>query len=113
MAKSTDGTTRIYRTSLFPRVFAILFTVLSIFFGVAFWGGAIAGTREGSFTELVMPPLLVAFGLYLTVSAFTSYVALSQSEIILHVPFNRQSLPFDRIRGRRRYLDKEADESPP
>jgi hypothetical protein len=112
MAKSGEGATRIHRTSLFPRVFAIVFTAFGIVIAVALWGGAIAGTRDASWIELLFPLAFVAIGTLLTVGAFRSYIVLSQAEIVMQSPFGRRILPFVKIRGRRRYLDNGTDESP-
>lgn len=75
-------------------------------------GGAITGTREASFIELMIPLLFVTSGVLFTVRAFRNYIALSQSEIIKQSFFDRQSLPFDKVRGRRRYFDEGTSDSP-
>ena len=112
MDRTIEGATRIYRIGWFQRVFSLAFTALGIFFGFAFWGGDISGAREVSFIELVIPPLFVTLGVLFIVRGFKNYIALSQSEIIKQSFFDRQSLPFDKIRGRRRYLDKGTYDSP-
>jgi hypothetical protein len=106
------GATRIYRIGWGQRVFCIIFMALSVFFLIAFWGGAISGAKETNWIEILIPPLLLTVGGFLTVRAFKDYIALSQSEIRFQTLFELQKLPFDKIRGRRRYLVKGSGRSP-
>ena len=106
------GATRIYRIGWFQRVFCIVFMGFSVLSLVVFWGGAISGAREASLIEILIPILFLALGGFFTARAFRNYVALSQSDIRLQSLFELQALPFDKIRGRRRYLVKGDYESP-
>jgi hypothetical protein len=106
------GATRIYRTGWGQRVFCIVFTSFGAVLLIVFWGGAISGTREASWLEMMAPILFLTAGCLFTVRAFKNYVALSGSEIRHQTVTELRVLPFDKIRGRRRYLVKGDDESP-
>jgi len=108
--ESTVQTERIYRIGSGHRVFCVAFMALSLFFLVVFWGGAIFGTREASLTELLIPIAFLTVGGFFIARAFKNYVTLSPTEITLQTIFDRQTLPFDKIRGRRRYLDNGGPE---
>ena len=105
-------TTRIYRMGWGQRIFGFVFSGLSIFFLVAFWGGALSGAREATFLELFIPIVFLMVGVFLTVRAFKNFIALSEMEISLHSLSGQQTLLLTKIRGRRRYLDHGTDESP-
>jgi len=85
---------------------------LSVFFLVAFWGGAVSGTREATLTELFVPIAFLTIGGFFTARAFKNYIELSQAEISKQSIFGRSTLPIHKIRGRRRYLDKGGYETP-
>jgi len=103
---------RIYRIGWGQRVFCIVFMTLSVFFLVGFWGGAISGEREATWLELMIPIVFLIVGGFFTARAFRNYIALSQGEICVQTIFERQTLPFDKIRGRRRDLRQGDDEFP-
>jgi hypothetical protein len=106
------GATRIYRIGWGQRVFCIIFMGFSAFLLVGFWGGAISGAREANWIELVIPPVFLTVGGFLTVRAFKDFIALTESAIRHQTLFELRTLPFDRIRGRRRYLVKGDGKSP-
>jgi hypothetical protein len=100
------GATRIYRIGWGQRVFSIVFTAFGAVFLIAFLWGAISGTRDASWIEIVVSIALPIGGGLFMARAFKDYVALSQSEIRHQTLFELRALPFDKIRGRRRYLVK-------
>ena len=110
--KYEGGTTRIYRIRWSQRVFCTVFMAFSVVLLISFWGGAFSGTREASWIELMVPIVFLLAGSFFTARAFVNYISLSQSEIRIQIPFEKRTLPFDNIRGRRRYLASGDDESP-
>jgi len=106
------GAKRIYRISWGQRAFSIVFTTFGAVFLVAIWGGVISGTREASWIEVVVSIALPLGGGFFVARAFKDYVALSETEIRHQGLFKLQMLPFDKIRGRRRYLVKGDGKSP-
>lgn len=112
MEQHQTGTIRTYRMRSSHRVFCIILLAVGVFFLVAFWGGAISGTREATFLELLFPIGFLLLGGFLTARAFKNVITLSQTAIELQTPFDRSTLPFDKISGRRRYPDRGDDETP-
>lgn len=112
MTECVSGETRIYRIGWGQRVFCIVFMALSVVFLIGFWGGAISGEREATWLELMIPIVLLIMGSFFTARAFRNYIALLQTEIRIQTILGRQTLPLDKIRGRRRYLSRGDGESP-
>ncbi len=112
MSEAPQGAERIYRIGWFQRFFCIVFTAFGVVLLIAFWGGAITGTREASWIELMVPILFIVAGGLFSARAFKNYIALSQSEIRMQRVLVLRALPIDKIRGRRRYLVKGDGESP-
>ncbi len=106
------GATRIYRIGWFQRVFCIVFTAFGALFLIVVWSGVITGTRDASWIDIVVSIALPVGGGFFAARAFRNYIALSQSDIRLQSLFELQTLPFDKIRGRRRYLVKGDRKSP-
>ncbi len=106
------GATRIYRIGWFQRVFCIVFTAFGAFFLIVVWSGVTSGMRDASWIDIVVSIALPIGGGLFIARAFMDYVALSQSEIRRQSLFELQTLPFDKIRGRRRYLVKGDGKSP-
>ncbi len=50
--------------------------------------------------------MLLAGGIFFIYVSFKSYISLSPSAIEYRSPFRRNKLSLDKIRGRRRYLDR-------
>jgi hypothetical protein len=106
------GAIRTYRMRSSHRAFCIVLLAVGAFFLAAFWGGAISGTREATFLELLFPIGFLLLGGYLTARAFKNVITLSQTGIELRTLFDRSALPFDKIGGRRRYLDRGGEDTP-
>jgi hypothetical protein len=94
------------------RFVGITLIVFGLIFGVAIWVGAITGTRDTSFWELIFPIAFVLFAGVFTVRAFRNSVQLSETAIELHGISGDTALPLDKIRGRRRYLERGDENSP-
>ena len=109
---SSGQSEHVYRMGWGLRVFGIVFTLMSAFFLIAFWGGAISGGRPATLFEMLLPIAFITVGVLLIVSSFKNYVSISQTEISLQTIVKRQTLPLNKIQGRRRYLDKGGYEFP-
>ena len=112
MKERAEATTRTYRKGWSLRIFGLVFLAMSLLFLVAFWGGAISGEREASLLEMFIPILFLLVGGLITASAFKDRIILTQSSIEMQTLSSRKTLPLDKIRGRRRYLDKGSGDSP-
>ena len=76
------------------------------------WTRTLAGKLESTFTDLFVPIVLLMAGVFFIYVSFTNYVALSPSKIEYRSPFRRDELPIEKIRGRKRYLDRGGYEMP-
>jgi hypothetical protein len=111
-AESPTGIFRVYRTNAFQRVFSLIFTGFAAFALVAIWYGILSGAREPIFWDMAVPVILVIAGVLFTFRAFRNSVYLSDNAIRFKSLVDDSVLPFDKIKGRRRYLDKGDADSP-
>jgi hypothetical protein len=103
---------RVYRQRPWLRIFAIVFTGFGLLFSIVFWTETLAGQRESTFSDLFVPVVLLMVGVLLIFVSFRSYIGLSPLMIEYRLPYRRDELPIEKIRGRRRYLDKGGYEMP-
>ena len=102
----------IYRMKSSQRAVGIILLGVGTFFLVAFWGGAISGTRDATMLELFVPIAYLLFAGFFTARAYRNFVALSENAVELQSLVARKKLPFDKIHGRRRYLVRGDENSP-
>ena len=102
---------RVYRMGWSTRVLGIFFCTVGVFFLVLFWGGALAGTRETSLVEILFPVLFLLVGGLFTVRAFSNYIYFSGTEISMQTARGRKTLPIEKVRGCRRYVDDGGETS--
>jgi len=102
-AESPTGIFRVYRTNAFQRVFSLIFTGFAAFALVAIWYGILSGAREPIFWDMAVPVILVIAGVLFTFRAFRNSVYLSDNAIRFKSLVDDSVLPFDKIKGRRRY----------
>lgn len=105
-------TEHVYRMKSSQRVVAIVLVVAGLLLLVAFWGGVLSGLRDAKFVELMFPVLFLLLAAFFTVRAFRNSVRPSDQVIELRGLSGTNTLPLDKIKGRRRYLSKGNDESP-
>jgi hypothetical protein len=94
------------------RLVGIVMLAAGLFFGIAIWGGVLTGARDTNFLELMFPILFSLMAGMFTFRAFRNSVRLTEKSIELCGLSGNTALPFDKIRGRRRYLDKGDENSP-
>ena len=110
--KASDQITRVYRMKSWQRFVGIVLLVFGLLFGFVIWGGVISGARDANFLELMFP---VAFSLLAGIFTFRAYrnsVRLTERSIERCSFSGNTVLPFDKIRGRRRYLAGGDENSP-
>ncbi len=104
--------TRIYRVSWLQRPVALgIFAVWS-FFSIAIWVAVLRGDRDPSFYELFGVLCCTLFVGFFVVRAFRSSVSLTETAIVLSSLSGTRILPYDKIRGRRRYYEPGDADSP-
>jgi hypothetical protein len=97
---------RIYRMKTSQRVISIVLLVAGLFFTIAIWWGVLTGTREPKFLDMMFPIAFSLLGGIFIWSSFRNMVRLSEDSIELRSFSGRRVLPFNKIRGRRRYLSR-------
>ena len=108
----STGFSRVYRMNAFQRVFCLIFTGFAAVAFVAIWYGILSGAREPKFGDMAVPVILLIAGALFTFRAFRNSVYLSDNAIRFKSLVDDSVLPFDKIKGRRRYLDKGDADSP-
>jgi hypothetical protein len=103
---------RVYRTSYLGKAASVIIFMAGIFFLIAVWGGIIWGTRQAKIWEMLFPILYLALASYFVARAFAAKIMLTDQAIELRTLSGRKTLPFDKIRGRRRYLSRGDADSP-
>jgi hypothetical protein len=103
MSESSTRTSRVYRMSIFSRVFGIIFTAFGVIFLVVAWHGILASAKVSRFVEMIISIALVIVGVYFTIRTFRNSVCLSAKSIELRDASGSRVLPFDKIKGQRRY----------
>jgi len=103
---------RVYPMSWWQRMVGIVLLAVGSLFLVVFRWGAASGKREASFLELMFPVVYLLFAGVFTIRAFRNFVCLSETSIELRTLTAKSVLPFDKIKGRRRYVDRSGDEAP-
>jgi hypothetical protein len=109
---SSSGVIRVYRMNAFQRVFSLVFSGFYAIALVAIWFGVPSGNRKPNFVEIIVPLVLVLAGVFFSVRAFLNSITLTSDTVEVKSLAGKRVLPFDRIRGRRRYLDKGDADSP-
>jgi len=94
------------------RVFTLIFSGFAAVALVAVWYEVLSGNSEPNFIAMFVPVVLVIAGVVFTIRAFRNSVRLSDKSIELKSIAGNRALPLDKIKGRRRYLDKGDEESP-
>jgi len=94
------------------RMICVTVLTFGVVFLLAFWGAVLSGKREAKFLELMLPVLFVLFAAVFTIRAFRNVVCLSEDAIEVRGLTGKTLLPFDKIEGRRRYVDRGGYESP-
>lgn len=110
--ESPAEVSRVYRMNTFQRVFSLIFSGFSAFVLVATWSEMLTGKREVTFVEVMLPVVFVLAGALFTVRAFRNWISLTSNSIELKSLTANAILPFEMIKGRRRYLDKGDADSP-
>ncbi len=104
--------TRVYRMKSGQHFVGFVLLTFGLFFGVAIWGGVITGVREANFLEMMFPVVFSLFAGVFTFRTFRNSVHLSETAIEVRSISGPKELPFDKIKGRRRYLDHGDENSP-
>jgi hypothetical protein len=114
----TDQTTsyfpqpRIYRMRPSRRIVGIILVLVGILLVVVIWGGVITGATKPSFIRMMVPILWTIVAGLFAISTIRAQVRVSDTEIEQRTLRRRHTLPFDKIRGRRRYVSRGGEDSP-
>jgi hypothetical protein len=109
---SSVGVSRVYRMNAIQRVFSLIFSGFSAIVLVAIWSEILSGKRELGLVEVMLPVVFVLAGALFTTRAFRNSILLTSNSIESRSLTGNAVLPFERIKGRRRYLDKGDADSP-
>jgi hypothetical protein len=107
-----NGTDHIYRMKTSQRVVSIVLLVAGLLFTVGIWWSALTGTREPKFLEMMFPPVFSLVAAIFTWRSFQNMVRLSEDALEFRGPSGMRVLPFDKIKGRRRYLSRGHVDTP-
>ena len=103
---------RVYKMRSSQRFVGIIFLITGLLLGAALLGAALSGLRDATFLEIMFPVVFVLGGGLFTARAFHNSVRLSEQVIELRSLRGSRILPFDKIKGRRRYLSRGGDDGP-
>ena len=102
----------IYRMNLWQHVIGLSVLAIGLVVLVGIWGGVISGTWEPRWYEMMIPVIISAGASVFVIRAFHNKVCLSTTAIEVRGLTGKQVLPLERIKGRRRYLDRGGYEMP-
>jgi hypothetical protein len=99
----------VYRPHWLWRAFAILFFAFSAVFACVIWREVLLGLAERSPQEMIISVVLVLAGAGLTVHALTAGVRFTVDAVEYWSLIGVKKLPLDKIRGRRKYVVRDAE----
>lgn len=111
-SKSSDGASRVYRMNASQRVFGLIFSGFSAIALVGIWSQVLSGKLDLNLVNVMLPLVFVIVGVLLTTRAFRNSISLTSNSVKLKSLTGNAILPFELIKGRRRYLDKGDSDSP-
>jgi hypothetical protein len=77
------------------------------------WWHILSGARKPNLADLVFPSVYLLMGGAFALISFRSFVRLSEDSIEVSRVWGSNVLPFDKIKGRRRYTEKADPYSTP
>jgi hypothetical protein len=101
MVDGPSSADRVYKVSWGQRAVTVCLLAFGSVFTLAIWGGIIFRQRELKLWEILFCPTFLLGSAYFVAGALASTVTLRENGIEVRTLFTRQSLPFDKIRGRR------------
>ena len=98
---------------LLPRGMGIIYCAVAVSMFLGDWWPILFGAKKAGISDFIFPFLyLLITGVFL-VPAFRNFVRLSEDSIEIHRLWGTQVLPFNKIKGRRRYTEKADPYSTP
>jgi hypothetical protein len=98
---------------LWPRGSAVLPCVLAVVMFGDHWWPILFGTKKLGLSDVLFPSLYLLTAGIFTLLTFRSFVRLSEDSIEVSRVWGSKVLPFDKIKGRRRYTEKADPYSTP
>jgi hypothetical protein len=87
--------------------------VLAVFIFGSHWWPIIFGAKKASLSDFIFPSIYMLMCGVIALISFRSFVRLSEDSIKVSRVWRTKVLPFDRIKGRRRYTEKADPYSTP
>ena len=91
----------------------IFYWVLGVIMFAGEWWPILLGAKKASLHDIIFPSLYLLFACFSTVIAYRTFIRLSKDSIEVRHLWGSRVLPFDRIKGRRRYTEKADPYSTP
>jgi hypothetical protein len=98
--------------NVWQRIVAIAVAAFGLILWFGIWTEVIRGDRDANLIGMLIPPALVLAGSVFALRAIRFSVRLSDDAIELQGLTGKTVLPFDRIEGRRRYVDEGGEDMP-
>jgi hypothetical protein len=77
------------------------------------WWPILSGARKPALSDFLFPSLWLLFICFVVVTTYRNFMRLSRSSIELSTLLGSKVLPFEKIKGRRRYTEKADPYSDP
>ena len=95
------------------RDWAIIYCVWALLMLAGDWWPVVFGTKKPGLSDFIFPALYLLLAGSFTFMAFRSFIRFSADSIEVRRSWGSKVLPFDKIKGRRRYTEKADPYSTP
>jgi hypothetical protein len=107
-----NRTNHTYRMKSSERFVAVVLLSVGLLFTTGIWGAVLTGARDPKFLEMMFPIGFSLVAAIFTWRAFRNSVRFSDHAVELRSLSGVYVLPLDKIKGRRRYLNRGDENSP-
>lgn len=103
---------RVYTMRSSQRIVAIVLAAVALVVVVAVWYAVLSDRQKPDFFAMIFPVVFLLFTVGYTIRTFHNSFLLSAQQIELRGLRGTRTLPLNKIRGRRRYIDSRGEGSP-